>query len=147
MAKPAKSKKLTTPEKPAVKAAARADWWPRFWAWLVDMIIVGAILGLVGFPQLFNARFMLVGGLLWPFILFFYWTVFEHYREQSIGKMALGIKVTNIKGGRATLVQSAVQAFGKAFLLPLDCLVGWFAMSGEKLRLFNKVSDTMVVRK
>jgi hypothetical protein len=36
--------------------------------------------------------------------------------------------------------QAAVESVGKAFLLPLDCLLGWI------LRIFNYLSETIVIR-
>lgn len=41
---------------------------------------------------------------------------------------------------------AALESFGKAFLLPLDCLIGWLAMPDSKLRLFNRISNTLVIR-
>ena len=60
--------------------------------------------------------------------------------------MALNLKVTDRAGGDIDVVTAAVESFGKAFLLPVDCLVGWLAMPGRKLRLFNRLSNTIVVQ-
>ena len=142
----AKKTKKEIPElkKPA-KRYEHAEWDARFWAWLIDVIIVWALVGIFISPWYDTA--LVFGGLATPLIMFFYWGLLEHYRMQSIGKMALDIKVSNLKGKEITLVQSFVQSFGKAFLLPLDCLIGWIAMEGQKVRLFNKISDTIVIKK
>lgn len=114
-----------------------AGWADRFWAWLIDIIIVGLFTG-VAFP----AGGFWAGG----FVLFIYWTLTEFYRGQSVGKMAMNLKVVGKNGKKISLVQSAVQSFGKAFILPIDLIIGWLAMPGEKLRLFNRVSDTIVIK-
>ncbi len=125
-----------------------ASWDSRFWAWLIDVIIVAAVLNLFLKPLSFWSF-----GIpnLWSFgidgvVLFIYWTLLEGYTGQSIGKMALNLKVTDRKGDEIDLEKAAVESFGKAFILPIDCLVGWLAMSGEKLRLFNRLSNTIVIK-
>ena len=138
-----RTKKIPEMEKPP-KILMHAEWDRRFWAWLVDVIVVSAIMGLFTLPVPSNSK-LFFGSLTFPFVMLIYWAFLEHYRQQSLGKMALDLRVTNLKGKKPTLVQSFVQSFGKAFLLPLDCLIGWLAMPGEKVRLFNKVSDTIVI--
>jgi uncharacterized RDD family membrane protein YckC len=67
---------------------------------------------------------------------------------QSIGKMAMGLKVTKTDGSPATLMDSAIQSFGKTFLLPIDCIIGWILESckEKKQRLFSMISNTIVVK-
>ncbi len=113
-----------------------ATWGQRFWAWLIDILIVGFA---AGFTYPFWG---IAGGSL---IFFLYWTILEFYRGQSIGKIAFSIKVVNKNGGKITLVQSALQSFGKAFLLSIDVIVGLIVFRKENQRLFNKVSNTFVV--
>ncbi len=79
-------------------------------------------------------------------LIFVYWTLFEGYKGQSVGKMALNLKVTDRKGGKIDFGVAALESFGKAFILPLDCLIGWLAMPNSKLRLFNRISNTIVIR-
>jgi uncharacterized RDD family membrane protein YckC len=79
-------------------------------------------------------------------LMFIYWAFFEGYNGQSIGKMALNLKVTGRKGEKIDFPTAALESFGKAFLLPLDCIIGWLAMPGSKLRLFNRISNTIVIK-
>lgn len=126
-----------------------AKWETRFWAWLIDVLLVGAIYtGIAG-----SLRFQtdldilsLRGFGFHGILMFAYWTFFEGYNGQSIGKMALNLRVTGRTGEKTDLPAAALESFGKAFLLPLDCLVGWLAMPGSKLRLFNRISNTIVIR-
>jgi hypothetical protein len=48
-------------------------------------------------------------------------------------------------GEKIGFQDSAMESFGKAFLLPLDCLAGWFVYKGSGQRAFNRFSDTIVV--
>ena len=79
-------------------------------------------------------------------VLFLYWTLMEGITGQSIGKMVLNLKITDRKGAPAGIPKAAISAFGRSFLLPLDCLIGWLAMPGTGLRLTNRLSETIVIR-
>lgn len=127
-----------------------ARWETRFWAWLIDFILVGAVASLISGPLEMRGLWNLTDWGIFDvgfqsIIFFLYWTLLEGYRGQSIGKMALNIRVADRAGGRAGYPATAIQAFGKAFLLPIDCLIGWLAMPNTKLRLFNRLSDTIVI--
>ncbi len=138
-----------------------ASWWRRLGAWLIDIILVGMLwdllAGLAGIAGPFHffgfgpvhdplfARWFVDLGSDDAIVLFAYWTLLEGYRGQSLGKMALGLKVTDRRGDEIDLPRAAIESFGKAFLLPLDCLIGWIAMPGSGQRLFNRLSETIVV--
>jgi uncharacterized RDD family membrane protein YckC len=128
-----------------------ASWDDRVVAWLLDVLLVGAILsGLGQASGIFSltvtglslsASFVGVGGVA----LLVYWTVLEGYQGQSAGKMALDIAVVNERGNPIGYLTAAIESFGKAFLLPLDVLVGALAFEDESRRLFNKLSGTIVI--
>jgi uncharacterized RDD family membrane protein YckC len=75
-----------------------------------------------------------------------YWMVMEGMYGQSLGKMALKLKVTRFNEQPIDLGLAAIESIGKAFLLPLDCLIGWIMYSGKNQRLFNGISNTKVVK-
>jgi uncharacterized RDD family membrane protein YckC len=133
-----------------------ASWWTRFWAWVIDIILVGIVVNIVTtvgnmfstIPHLWDIPggfFPLDFGLN-SVVLFFYWTILEGLSGKSIGKMALNLRVAGRGGEKIGFGAAALESLGKAFLLPLDCLIGWLAMPGTKLRLFNRLSNTLVVR-
>jgi uncharacterized RDD family membrane protein YckC len=84
------------------------------------------------------------GPILLMALLFVYWTVLEGYRGQSLGKMLLNIVVVGPEGEKIGFRDSALESLGKAFLLPLDCLIGWIVYKGQGQRAFNKFSNTVV---
>lgn len=135
---------------PVKTGLERADWGKRFVAWLIDMIILGFILGWISLPG-----YVLLPGLRWvPFIdfgtknviHFLYWMFMEGIYGQSIGKIIMRIKVTKLDGNPVDLPHAAIESVGKAFLLPVDCIIGWILYSNEKQRLFNYISETIVVK-
>ena len=133
----------------------KASWGSRFWAWLIDILLVGVIWGAISgafgaigaFGYLgYSAHGVNLNLDVQSITLFIYWTVLEGYRGQSIGKMALNLAVARTDGQKVSYADAAIESFGKAFLLPLVCLIGWLAMPGSGQRLFNRVSNTEVVR-
>ncbi|KAA9399220.1 RDD family protein [Haloarcula sp. CBA1130] len=128
-----------------------ASWDDRFLAWLLDILLVGVVLSALG--QAAGVFSLLTGGLslttpatgLNGLGLFVYWTVLEGRQGQSAGKIVMNIAVTDERGDAIGYGTAAIESFGKAFLLPIDILVGWLAYEEEGLRLFNKLSSTIVV--
>ena len=61
--------------------------------------------------------------------------------------MLLNIVVTGPVGECIRFRDAAVEAFGKAFLLPLDCLLGWLYFRKSRQRLFSRLADSVVVNR
>ena len=132
-----------------------AKWSTRFWAWLIDVILIILFLNIVrGILDPIWTIHPILDYKNWnPFevgfqtlFFFVYWAISEGHRGQSIGKMVMNIKVVKRDGTRIKYGSAALESIGKAILLPIDCLIGWFGMPGTKLRLFNRISDTIVIK-
>ena len=119
----------------------------RFLAFIIDSVLVGFVVGVVFWP----------GNLISPHVpfldlgfrnmaLFLYWTYTEGTTGQSLGKKIMKIKVTDLQGEPIEMRRSLYQAIGKAFLLPLDAIVGLMMYQDKEQRLFNHLSETIVVR-
>jgi hypothetical protein len=143
-----------------------ARWIDRFVAWLIDVIIVSIGLGLlfaaisipfwIAFPQWFESTSMNAAsrssGPQWPvyivssLVFMAYWTYFESTTGQSIGKKLLHLKTTDLSGKRINVKTAVLESFGKAFLLPLDVILGWIFTNNKRQRIFNRASDTIVIK-
>lgn len=134
-----------------------AFWGERFVAWLIDVVLIGAVFLVIGlFTFLSGLTYGLVPG--WPswipffsfnpngVVLFLYWMLMEGSSGQSLGKMLMRIKVVHVDGTPVNMGNAAVESVGKAFLLPLDCIVGWILYPRSRQRLFNRISRTVVVK-
>ena len=130
-------------------------WSTRFWAWLIDFILVILFLNIVRgiFAPFWIIPFYIDFQRWEPFefgfqtfFFFAYWTVMEGFRGQSIGKMVMNLRVVNRDGTKISYTTAAIESIGKAFLLPLDCLIGWLGMPATKLRVFNRISNTIVIK-
>jgi len=144
------------PAAPAVPAAPEASglvlalWWERFVAWLIDAFIIGAVVGILG---LFVSLSWWSGWPIWiPFFnfngvfLFLYWLFMDGTYGQSFGKMVMRIKVTRLDGSQISMGNAALESVGKAFLLPLDCILGWILYPRRRQRIFNYISETIVIK-
>ena len=119
----------------------------RILAWIIDGIIVGFVVSALSFPGMFfpfRAPFLNIS--LNSIALFLYWTYTEGTTGQSIGKKVMKIRVTDLDGELIDMSKSMYQAFGKAFLLPLDVIIGLIAYQDKEQRLFNHLSETIVVK-
>jgi len=143
----------TMPAAPVAAGPKLAFWGERFVAWLIDVVIIGAITFILG---LLGLAFTWWSG--WPdwlpffnfnvngVVLFLYWMLMDGLYGQSFGKMAMRLKVTRLDGGPIGMGAAAVESVGKAFLLPLDCLLGWLLYPKRRQRIFNYISETTVVK-
>jgi uncharacterized RDD family membrane protein YckC len=120
-----------------------ASWQDRFWAWIIDALLISILWYLLMYVYDLSATSLTAIGY-YGILTFLYWTVLEGYRGQSLGKMVLNLIVVGQFGESIGFKDAAIESFGKAFLLPIDCLVGWVALPGSGQRLFNRISDTVV---
>lgn len=151
-----------------------ASWGTRFVAWLIDFIIVNAALGvlfaIVAMPFWFTGFFMnpstmmmmaANNGSQWwnssayglpnfvinDLVFFAYWIYMESkYNGQSIGKMLMHIRTTNLQGKQADVRSIAISGFGKAFLLPLDVFLGLIFTNDKRQRLLSRAANTIVIK-
>ena len=126
-----------------------AGWDTRFWAWLIDFILVSLVLNIISNPFNFIQglfSFDILGYTLRSLGFWVYWAALEGVYGQSIGKMVMNIRVTDRSGKPLRVPAAVIESFGKSFILPVDCLIGWLGMPGKKLRLFNRISETIVVK-
>ncbi len=133
-----------------------ARWTDRFFAWLIDYIIVASVaftiylaIFTVNFDQIMSGEFedsrsFEYGSI--SIVFFLYWLILESKTGQSIGKMALHLKITNLKGEKADIKSIAVSSFGKAFLLPIDVIVGRLFTNQNRQRIFNRLGKTIVIK-
>ena len=143
------------PKQPSQVTIAR--WSDRFFAWLIDYIIVFAASFAVffvaiyasNFENLINDEFAYERTFEWApisLVFFVYWIIIEYKTGQSIGKIALHLKITNLRGEKADLKSIVISSFGKSFLLPIDLILGWIFTNKKRQRIFNRLGDTIVIK-
>jgi uncharacterized RDD family membrane protein YckC len=132
-----------------------AKWTDRFFAWLMDFIIISSISTAIIFLSFGTIYYEMDDKGLWAentqyipaSILFFsYWTILEYRTGQTIGKKIMNLKITDMKGEKASLKGILISSFGKSFLLPIDVIIGWILTNEKRQRIFNKLGDTVVIK-
>lgn len=134
-----------------------ARWSDRFYAWLIDYAIIFgtafvvflAVFSVAFFEKIIDGDYMYAHTFDYApisIVFFLYWLIFESKKGQSIGKMALRLKVTNLTGGPADFKSIAISSFGKAFLLPIDVIVGRIFTNQKRQRIFNRLGKTIVIK-
>ena len=135
-----------------------AFWGERFVAWLIDTAIIDFALLALGAIFFWGNPLRLLNngaGIGWSAlfnlsssgaIFFLYWLFMEGAFGQSVGKMVMRLRITRLDGKPVTFLQSAIESVGKAFLLPLDVLLGWIFYPKRRQRIFNYLSETVVIR-
>jgi uncharacterized RDD family membrane protein YckC len=120
-------------------------------AFFVDATIILLITLVIMFPQFvyiltnvlsaeLSAVLFITLGLLWV-----YSTLLEGFNGQSLGKRLVGLKVVRTDGKKISYDHAAIRNFGKAFLLPVDIIIGLQLKNAEFIRYFDKFAGTTVI--
>ena len=130
-----------------------AKWKDRFFAWVVDFVIISIISTSIFFISFLYLddnfeSFISNDGMFIPTsVMFFaYWIILEYKTGQTIGKKMFNLKITNIQGKKPNLLEVIISSFGKSFILPIDIIVGWILTNDKRQRIFNKLGNTVVIK-
>ena len=132
-----------------------AKWSYRFLAWLIDFVIISAVSATVIAAATGGFEVNVQDGDIWSestsyiptsLLFFAYWSILEYRMGQSVGKKIFRLKMVNREGGAPDLKGVLISSFGKAFLLPLDVILGWIFTNKDRQRVFNRIGDTLVVK-
>ena len=130
-----------------------AKWKDRFFAWVVDFVIISIISTSIFFISFLYLddnfeSFISNDGMYIPTsVMFFtYWIILEYKTGQTIGKKMFNLKITNIQGKKPNLLEVIISSFGKSFILPIDIIVGWILTNDKRQRIFNKLGNTVVIK-
>ena len=123
--------------------------WIRFLAYLVDTVVLFIGLAVLAFGCAFlgpvGASILGAAGLLGPIL---YWGLMHaSARQATFGKSLLGMKVTDMDGGRLSIPRSLVREVAK-IVSGLILLIGFVmaAFTGRKQALHDMIASTVVVR-
>ncbi|AIF68100.1 hypothetical protein GZ22_16630 [Terribacillus saccharophilus] len=132
-----------------------AGFWMRFWAYIVDLIVVFSLTGLIVKPFTMIDSFReatlwlwSVSGLLGGVIFFAYFLFMTKWRGQTLGKMIFGLRVIRKDGERLswsdTLIREVVGRFIHRLLF-LFFLYAVVAFTPRKQGLHDMFADTLVI--
>jgi len=130
-----------------------AKWKERFFAWVIDFVIISLISSSVFFLSFLYLdynfeNFITNDGMYIPtsVMFFLYWIILEYKTGQTIGKKMFNLKITNSQGEKPTLAGVIASSFGKSFILPIDMILGVIVTNEKRQRMFNKLGDTIIIK-
>ena len=130
-----------------------AKWKDRFFAWLVDFVIISLISSSTFFLSFLYLdynfeNFITNDGMYVPTsVMFFsYWIILEYKTGQTIGKKMFNLKITNSQGEKPSLIGVVISSFGKSFILPIDMILGLIITNEKRQRIFNRIGNTIVIK-
>jgi uncharacterized RDD family membrane protein YckC len=136
-----------------------AGFWIRFWAVVVDSLILsifGVLLGIIvfllepdaNFSEGITSFYYSINFIISALIPWLYGALFESGSWQATpGKRLMGIYVTNLEGQKISFARASGRHFSK-ILSGLIILIGYImvGLTDKKQGLHDKVADTLVLR-
>lgn len=143
-------------EKVGVKQYKYAGFWMRFWAYLIDVIVVFSINGIVLSPLLFvnegipiEISFWTLNSILAGVVYYAYFLVMTKIFGQTIGKMILGLKVIRENDEPLTwldlIFREVVGRYLHNVFMILKLLYLVVAFSNEKQGIHDMIGNTRVI--
>ena len=124
-----------------------AKWKDRLFAWIIDFVIVSVGIAILVGALHSMGHFMESEWYVTTSAVFFlYWIILEYSSGQSLGKRVLHLRTVKHDGTSPSLLDCIINSFGKAFLLPLDVLLGLIFTDKKRQRIFNRLSNTIVIK-
>jgi uncharacterized RDD family membrane protein YckC len=137
----------------SISSLRYAGFWMRFWAYLLDLVVIGSINRLVFYP-LFrafdlplseNSMFSPIA-ILTALTFYLYFVLMTKFLGQTLGKMAFGIKVINLKGNTLSwgtvLFREWIGRFISSAIVILYIVVAFLP---KKQGLHDLFADTTVI--
>ena len=130
-----------------------AGFWMRFWAYLVDLVVIGSINGIIVYPifraldlSLNKASMFAPVSIITAVIFYAYFVLMTKFFGQTIGKMVFGLKVISLQGQKLNwstiMFREWIGRFISGTILILYVVVGFLP---KKQGLHDLFADTTVV--
>ncbi|MED3563637.1 RDD family protein [Bacillus xiapuensis] len=130
-----------------------AGFWMRFWAYLLDLIVVGSLVRLLVKPvfrildiSLTDFNMFAPISIASAVIFYLYFVLMTKYLQQTLGKMVFGIKVINLKKESLTWGTVLFREWIGRFI-SATIIIGYViaAFLPKKQGLHDLFSDTIVI--
>ncbi|MCM3712084.1 RDD family protein [Sporosarcina luteola] len=132
-----------------------AGFWTRFWAYIIDLLVVSSISGIFIKPifrvldiKISNPSFLLFSPYKVTLLILFlaYFALMTKFTGQTVGKMILGIKVVTKDGGKLTWATVFFREVIGRFISKLLTIPYLFvAFMPKKEALHDLFADTYVI--
>jgi uncharacterized RDD family membrane protein YckC len=130
-----------------------AGFWMRFWAYLLDLVVVGSMVRVMIKPlfrmldiPLAESNMFAPVSVASAVIFYLYFVLMTKYFNQTLGKMVFGLKVVDLKSGQLTWGTILFREWIGRFI-SVTVIVGYIivAFLPKKQGLHDLFTDTTVV--
>lgn len=131
-----------------------AGFWMRFWAYLLDLVVIGSINRLLIKPifriadiPLHDSDIFAPISIATAITFYLYFVLMTKFFRQTLGKMVFGLKVINLKGDHLDWSTVFFREFIGKFISKAILFIGFLviAFSPKKQGLHDIFADTAVV--
>lgn len=127
-----------------VVAVEYMGFWIRFAAAIIDFVVISLI----------SFAFFRIGGVgiifpfFWILLPWLYYWLFTGLKGQTLGKMAVGIRVVNAEGSIPGLGSAALREIPGKILSTIAIYLGflWIIWDGQKQGWHDKIANTYVLK-
>ena len=130
-----------------------AGFWIRFWAYLIDLLVISSVSSIVIYPlfHIFNWDYQGTTwyapiGFITGIVFYLYFILMTKFFNQTVGKMICGIRVVSTKEDslsiQTILFREWIGRFFSATIWPLYWIIGF---TPNKQGLHDFIADTKVV--
>jgi uncharacterized RDD family membrane protein YckC len=130
----------------------RAGFWMRFWAYLLDLAVIGSIGGIIADPLFRFLDIPQSGGLFSPktivsaVIFYLYFVLMTKFFRQTLGKMVFGLAVIDLKDGQLSWMDVLFREWiGRFISQTIFILYVIPAFHPQKQGLHDIFADTAVI--
>ena len=141
----------TSSKTAAASTPLYAGFWRRVAAYYVDGILVMVAVVLILLPFMFSESLAMIGGVVALVFYFGFFPVMHSSALQAtLGKLLLGVKVTDREGNRISMGRSLGRFLGMVFVSSIFTLGIGYLLAGVTERrqaLHDMIAGTLVVRR
>lgn len=130
-----------------------AGFWMRFWAYLLDLLVIGSLNGIVVYPifraldlSLNKANMFAPVSIVTAIIFYVYFVLMTKYFGQTLGKMVFGLRVISLQNQDlswgAIIFREWIGRFISGTILILYVVVGFLP---KKQGIHDLFADTTVI--
>lgn len=127
--------------------ALQEHWVRRFFAFLIDIVIVAVVGLFIAIPFVFLNWAWWFSGFFWGLIWFVYAVLLETVFAGTVGKKLVALRVVAIDRNLDvvhTVVRNVSKIFGLVLLV--DLILGWAMQGDPRQRFFDRLARTTVTR-
>jgi uncharacterized RDD family membrane protein YckC len=130
-----------------------AGFWMRFWAYLLDLLVIGSLNGIVVYPifralnlSLNNANMFAPVSIVTAIIFYAYFVLMTRFFGQTLGKMVFGLRVISLNeqslSWGAIMFREWIGRFISGTIIILYVVVGFLP---KKQGIHDLFADTTVI--